>query len=193
MKYAWWAMVLNLILAGCGLQSLSSNHKASQDIWANLVEGNQRYMRDHPKHPHQSLKRIKELNSGQHPFAVIVSCSDSRVPPELIFDQGLGDLFVIRTAGNVIGDFELGSIEYAVEHLGANLIVVLGHDGCGAVSAFIEHKHERLNNHIQNIIDYLKDEPEEKSINEQTPNFWQNVSKQMLSMGYMSSATPNLL
>ena len=71
----------------------------------------------------------------QHPFAVILSCSDSRVPPEIVFDQGLGDLFVVRVAGNVIDDHGLGSIEYAVDHLGARLIVVLGHQSCGAVKA----------------------------------------------------------
>ncbi|HLP43294.1 MAG TPA: carbonic anhydrase, partial [Fibrobacteria bacterium] len=72
---------------------------------------------------------------AQLPFAVIVGCADSRVPPEILFDQGLGDLFVVRVAGNVIDDHALGSIEYAVEHLGAHLIVVLGHERCGAVSA----------------------------------------------------------
>ena len=73
--------------------------------------------------------------NGQKPFAVIVSCSDSRVIPESIFSAGIGDLFVIRVAGNVVDDFQLGSIEYAVEHLGCKLVVVLGHTGCGAVSA----------------------------------------------------------
>src|SRR5690606_30463250 len=80
-----------------------------------LIEGNKRFQENHPIHPDQTLDRLRELENGQHPFAVIVSCSDSRVPPELIFDQGLGDLFVIRNAGNIISDYELGSIEYAVE------------------------------------------------------------------------------
>jgi carbonic anhydrase len=78
---------------------------------------------------------------AQHPFAIIVGCADSRTPPELIFDQNIGDLFVVRTAGNLADDFALGSIEYAVEHLGARLIVVLGHSRCGAVAAAVESDH----------------------------------------------------
>jgi len=83
----------------------------------------------------QAAKRRGELTKSQHPFAIIVSCSDSRVPPEIVFDQGLGDLFVLRVAGNVINDESLGSIEYAVDHLAVRLIVVLGHQRCGAVKA----------------------------------------------------------
>jgi carbonic anhydrase len=86
----------------------------------------------------QSLARRKELTAGQHPFAVILGCADSRVAPELLFDQGLGDLFDIRVAGNIVDDAVLGSIEYAVEHLGTKLVVVLGHEKCGAVSAAVE-------------------------------------------------------
>src|SRR6266481_3748604 len=83
----------------------------------------------------QAAKRRAELTKSQHPFAIIVSCSDSRVPPEMVFDEGLGDLFVLRVAGNVINDEGLGSIEYAVDHLAVRLIVVLGHQRCGAVKA----------------------------------------------------------
>ena len=83
----------------------------------------------------QAAKRRAELTKSQHPFAIIVSCSDSRVPPEIVFDQGLGDLFVVRVAGNVIDDHSLGSAEYAVDHLAVRLIVVLGHQRCGAVKA----------------------------------------------------------
>ena len=83
----------------------------------------------------QATERRAELTKSQHPFAVVVGCSDSRVPPELVFDEGLGDLFVIRVAGNVIDDHALGSIEYAVDHLAVRLVVVLGHQRCGAVKA----------------------------------------------------------
>ncbi len=83
----------------------------------------------------QAAKRRGELTKTQHPFATILSCSDSRVPPEIIFDQGLGDLFICRVAGNVTNDENLGSIEYSVDHLGVRLIVVLGHQSCGAVKA----------------------------------------------------------
>jgi carbonic anhydrase len=102
------------------------------------MAGNQRYVRDKEQHPDESFARRKELVGGQNPFAVILGCADSRVSPELLFDQGLGDLFVIRVAGNIIDDAVLGSIEYAVLHLGTKLIVVLGHEKCGAVSAAVE-------------------------------------------------------
>jgi carbonic anhydrase len=105
---------------------------------ARLLRGNQRYVRHKEQHPDESLVRRKQLVNGQHPFAVILGCADSRVPPELLFDEGLGDLFVIRVAGNVVDDAVLGSIEYAVEHLGTKLIMVLGHEKCGAVSAAVE-------------------------------------------------------
>jgi carbonic anhydrase len=111
---------------------------STDDALRKLLDGNQRYVRHKEKHPDQSLARRKELEGGQHPFAVILGCADSRVSPELLFDQGLGDLFVIRVAGNVVDDAVLGSIEYAVEHLGTKLIMVLGHEKCGAVSAAVE-------------------------------------------------------
>src|SRR5881275_1345048 len=100
-----------------------------------LKEGNGRYTIGNLQHPGQTTQRRAELAKSQHPFAIIVSCSDSRVQPEIVFDQGLGDLFVLRVAGNVIDDHSLGSIEYAVDHLAVRLIVVLGHQRCGAVKA----------------------------------------------------------
>jgi carbonic anhydrase len=107
---------------------------------ARLVEGNLRF-RTHG-HVHSARTdggRRGELLDGQAPYAVVLGCSDSRVPPELIFDEGLGDLFVIRVAGNVAAPSQVESVEYAVEHLGAQLVVVLGHSACGAVQATIEH------------------------------------------------------
>src|SRR5271167_2843744 len=100
---------------------------------AQLMAGNHRYQNDTTGHPLLNAKRRAELAGGQAPFAVILSCSDSRVAPELIFDQGLGDLFVVRLAGNTVTRAGLESIDYAVDHLGTNLIMVLGHDSCGAV------------------------------------------------------------
>lgn len=111
-----------------------------------LADGNARFAAGISSGPHREIERRQELVKGQHPSAVVVSCSDSRVPPELVFDQGLGDLFVVRTAGEVVGDLELGSIEYAVEHLGAPVIIVLGHNQCGAVAATI--KDGELPSHI---------------------------------------------
>lgn len=103
-----------------------------------LIEGNKRFFTSRQSHPNQQRERRQELVKGQKPFAVIVGCSDSRIPPEIIFDQGLGDLFVVRVAGNVMDDMALASIEYAVDHLGTQLIVVLGHSKCGAVTAVVQ-------------------------------------------------------
>jgi carbonic anhydrase len=102
-----------------------------------LVEGNARFASNQATHPNQAAERRAEVVSGQHPFALIVGCSDSRVPPEILFDQGIGDIFVVRTAGQVMDNVTIASIEYAVEHLNVPLVVVLGHDGCGAVKATI--------------------------------------------------------
>ena len=137
-----------------------------------LKVGNHRFVKGNPIHPDETLKRIRELKKGQHPFAVVVSCSDSRIPPELIFDQGLGNIFTIRTAGNVIGDYELGSIEYAVEKFHCNLVIVLGHENCGAIEAFISSGNERHNGHIQNIIDYIACEDEERAIWDSIKTGW---------------------
>jgi carbonic anhydrase len=106
----------------------------------------------------QAAKRRAELAKSQHPFAIILSCSDSRVPPEIIFDEGLGDLFIVRVAGNVLNDEGLGSIEYGVEVLGARLIVVLGHQSCGAVDASMKTiaAKGKAPGHIQSLVTALK-------------------------------------
>ena len=119
-----------------------------------LKEGNGRYASGNLQHPGQTTERRAELAKSQHPFAIIVSCSDSRVPPEIVFDQGLGDLFVVRVAGNVIDDHSQGSIEYAVDHLAVRLIVVLGHQSCGAVKAAKETiaAKTKAAAHIQSLI-----------------------------------------
>jgi carbonic anhydrase len=101
---------------------------------ARLLEGNRRFVEEHPRAPVPSARRI-ELASGQNPFAVVLGCSDSRVPIETIFDQYPGDLFVVRSAGHTLGDENLASIEYGVELLQCKLVVVLGHSACGAVAA----------------------------------------------------------
>ena len=106
-------------------------------FWERLLQGNKRFVSENLAKKDFSLKKRKELLYAQRPYAVVVGCSDSRVPPELIFDQGLGDIFVIRVAGNVLDPVSLGSIEYAVEHLKTPLIVLLGHTRCGAVHATI--------------------------------------------------------
>jgi carbonic anhydrase len=155
------------------------------DAISKLKEGNSRYTRGNQQHPHESTeersyiatnsyenagmiflgmtpeqaaKRRAELIKSQHPFATIVSCSDSRVPPEMVFDQGLGDLFICRVAGNVINDENLGSIEYSVDHLGVRLIVVLGHQSCGAVKAAKETiaAKGKAPGHIESLVTAIK-------------------------------------
>jgi len=106
-----------------------------------LVEGNRRYIELSELKTDVSPDNLLRFSrNGQQPYAIIIGCSDSRVVPELIFSAGIGDLFVIRVAGNVIDSHQLGSIEYAAEHLGTGLIVVLGHDHCGAVDAAMNHE-----------------------------------------------------
>jgi len=117
---------------------------------AKLKEGNLRFASSEVSQSKPTAARRMETAQAQHPFAIIVGCADSRTSPELIFDQNLGDLFVIRTAGNLVDDHALGSIEYAVAHLGARLIVVLGHQRCGAVKAALESDHAP--GHIESLV-----------------------------------------
>ncbi len=134
--------VVTLMLAGAiaGTNALATSAAgaASPANTGKLFEGNVRYAEAKAKHPNQGRVRREEVAKGQKPFAIVVSCSDSRVPPEVIFDQGLGDLFVVRTAGHVVDKVAMGSIEYAVAKLGARSVVVLGHERCGAVQAALE-------------------------------------------------------
>jgi carbonic anhydrase len=152
---------------------------------ARLKEGNSRFTAGNMQHPHESnderahmaknsyenagmislgmtseqaAKRRAELAKSQHPFAIILSCSDSRVPPEIVFDEGLGDLFIVRVAGNVLNDEGLGSIEYGVDILGARLIVVLGHQSCGAVDAAMKTvaAKGKAPGHIQSLVTAIK-------------------------------------
>jgi carbonic anhydrase len=110
----------------------------ADEALARLLEGNRRFVDSTLTHPNQGAARRNLLAGGQSPFAIILCCSDSRVPPEWVFDQGLGDLFVVRVAGNVADEIGLASIEYAAEHLGARLVMVLGHERCGAVTAAVK-------------------------------------------------------
>lgn len=168
--FSFFLLSLQAILSCSTKQRVNTE---SQDGLTTVIEGNERFMSNHPIHPDQTLERLRSLEKGQNPFAVVISCSDSRVPPELIFDQGLGDLFTIRNAGNIIGDYELGSIEYAVEHLHVPLVIVMGHSNCGAIGAYLEHQHDSIPNHIQKIVNYIKAEPEEKQVNRKSKNYYE--------------------
>lgn len=113
---------------------------SAEQSLAKLKDGNKKYMdSEHNAANISKALRLHTCNEGQHPYAIIVTCSDSRVIPESIFSAGIGDLFVIRVAGYVMDDHQLGSIEYAAEHLGCGLVLVLGHNHCGAVDAAINH------------------------------------------------------
>jgi carbonic anhydrase len=111
---------------------------SSAEALQRLIDGNARFVGGTPLHRMPSHDQLTHLTGAQHPFATILGCSDSRVPPELVFDQGLGDLFIVRVAGNVVGTEILGSLAYALGHLTTPLFVVLGHDGCGAVRAALQ-------------------------------------------------------
>lgn len=112
--------------------------KSPAAAWKALKEGNERFVAGRPEHPSQSIQHRAALAATQRPSTVVFGCADSRVAAEIIFDQGLGDMFVVRTAGHVIDSAVLGSIEYAVKVLEVPLVVVLGHDSCGAVQATLE-------------------------------------------------------
>ncbi|BAY98750.1 carbonic anhydrase [Tolypothrix tenuis PCC 7101] len=105
-----------------------------------LLEGNQRFVEHQPQYPDQSAARLQEVAQAQHPFATILTCADSRVPVEILFDQGVGDIFDIRIAGNIATPEARGSIEYAVTLLGSPLLMVLGHERCGAVTAAVQNE-----------------------------------------------------
>jgi carbonic anhydrase len=120
-----------------------------------LMDGNKRYIEEKMVNTKQADTNVrKSLANTQKPYAVILACSDSRVPPEIIFDQGLGEIFVVRVAGNIITPEIIGSIEYAVEHLGSPLIMVLGHERCGAVTAAV-NAHGKISGYIKSIIKAL--------------------------------------
>jgi carbonic anhydrase len=134
-----WLILLGAALAAPVLASSAGPGISSDEALRILKEGNARYVDGKLQHPHQDReRRALTAGQGQHPLATVLTCSDSRVPPEIVFDQGLGDIFVIRIAGNVAATDEVGSMEYAVDHLGTPVVVVLGHTQCGAVTAVLE-------------------------------------------------------
>jgi carbonic anhydrase len=146
-----------VLVASCALalaaQEASTDGITPDEALRLLKVGNERFSTAHLAHPHQSVQRRVEISKGQHPFAQILSCSDSRVVPEIIFDEGLGDLFVTRVAGNIVDDAVKGTLEYGAEHLDVRLIVVLGHRDCGAVTAAVQA--EEVHDHIIKLMDSI--------------------------------------
>jgi carbonic anhydrase len=145
---AFWSMKLEPAIAE-PVEPLSPDAALKR-----LMDGNQRFVKQKSKHPDQSKARMKEVAQGQHPFATVLSCADSRVAPEILFDEGIGDLFDIRVAGNIVIPEVLGSIEYAVDLLGTPVLMVLGHERCGAVTAAVQG--ERLPGHIGSFVKAIK-------------------------------------
>lgn len=141
-------------LTAITLPTLTRTAKARLNL---LLGGNRRFAASRMTHTDQTPARVKAIAQKQKPFAVILACADSRVSPEVIFDQGLGDLFVLRVAGNILDDALLGSIEYGVEHLHAPLIMVLGHERCGAVSATVDavKTNNKPTDHVLSLVDAL--------------------------------------
>ncbi len=140
---------------------------SSAEALDRLKEGNARFVKDSLQHSKQDSERRGQLTKGQHPFAIILSCADSRVIPEITFDTGLGELFIIRVAGNVANTSSIASIEYAVANLDVKLIAVMGHESCGAVTAAINGVDAGPNlNHLISMIEPAVAQSEESSVNE---------------------------
>ncbi|MCU1308800.1 MAG: carbonic anhydrase [Acidobacteriaceae bacterium] len=127
--------------------------RSASEIWADLMDGNKRYIAGKPK-ARQLVALRNSVAKDQHPEAVVLACSDSRVAPEILFDKSLGDLFVVRSAGNIADAIGVGSIEYAVEHLGSSVLVVMGHTKCGAVTAACSREKMPTSN-LQAIVDKI--------------------------------------
>src|SRR5436190_12194194 len=156
---AAWRMVF--VAAGIlgGGMAWGESPPTANAVLSELKAGNHRHQSHQYAHPHESAARQHELVKGQSPHAVILACADSRVPPEIVFDRGLGDLFVVRVAGNIATNSEIASIEYAAEHLHAPLVVVMGHQSCGAVGAAIEGG--EAPGHLPALIDAIRPAVEE--------------------------------
>ena len=136
---------------------MADHPKTADEVLRYLKAGNERFVGGDPRFPVVCKEKLADLARAQRPYATIVGCSDSRVPPELIFDAGLGDLFIIRVAGNVVSPEVIGSIQYAALHLHTSLFVVLGHEGCGAVAAALDavHRGVQQGSRIQRLLENI--------------------------------------
>jgi len=186
----------SLLTMGLGL-TLNPNSMAAEvpEISADqalqkLKEGNQRYVSFKRNYPDQDEVRLKTVAQAQHPFAVVLGCADSRVPPALLFDQGLGDLFVIRVAGNILDDGTLASIEFATAELGVPLVMVLGHQRCGAVKATLDGG--EVPGHISRLVEAIK--PALIQIQDQKGDRLDNAVRANVKMvvGQITASTPIL-
>jgi carbonic anhydrase len=177
------ALVAAIAPAVLKVEAANANTEASPNTTSDaalqkLMDGNRRYIKQKRTFPDQGRSRIVEVAKGQHPFAIVLCCSDSRVVPEILFDQGLGDLFDIRVAGNVLDDAIIGTMEYAVAELGTPLVMILGHERCGAVKAALDGK--PVPGKIGSLVAAIK--PAVDSIKSQPGDAWDNAVKANVKM-----------
>lgn len=165
------------------LPAKTSRSLSPDEALQKLMEGNQRFVKHLSRHPQQTQSRLKEVAQAQHPFATVLSCADSRVPAEIVFDRGIGDIFDVRVAGNIVTPEVMGSIEYAVVLLETPVLMVLGHERCGAVTAAV--KEESLPNSqidtfvkaIKPALEKVKDKPGDLIDNAVTANVEYQIEK----------------
>jgi carbonic anhydrase len=180
-------MAAGLTLSSTGLAvGRQASARDPNAVLARLVEGNQRFVKGELAHPGRKPEDFAPLAEGQAPLAVIVGCADSRVSPELIFDQGVGDLFVVRVAGNAVsgaGPFIKGSVEFAVAELGARLVVVLGHEACGAIKAAVAHidANDTLPGAIRDLVEVIR--PAAQAVRGKPGNKVDNAIKANVELG----------
>lgn len=151
---------------------------SAEEALERLMEGNRRFVAAELTHPHQDPTCRLALNAGQTPFAAVLACADSRVPPEILFDQGLGDLFVVRVAGNIVNDQILGSLEYACAHLGTSLIMVMAHSRCGAIGAVASGA--ELEGHIADLAPAI--EPAVERVKGKSGDLTDNAAREVARM-----------
>lgn len=152
-----------------------------QEALTKLVEGNKRFSSDNSIHPNRCAETKNALLKQQKPFAAVLSCSDSRVPIEIIFDAGLGDIFAVRTAGHVLSSEVLGSLEYAIKSLGVKLIIILGHENCGAINTAIQtydnKSYSELSDNLKSIMNHIYPAIENVKCNHTDDNFLNHAVK----------------
>jgi carbonic anhydrase len=179
LKFGAGVVGTGVVTAGLGSKLVFPDRAVAKDDMTpeqavkSLMEGNQRFVNGKRENPHQNMARLAEIAKAQKPFAAILSCADSRVPSEIIFDQGFGDLFVCRIAGNVATTEEIGSLEFGTLVLGAKVIMVMGHERCGAVDATI--KGAQVPGQIASLLDAIK--PSLKKSETQTGDRLENAIK----------------
>jgi carbonic anhydrase len=177
------------------LKRITVSQLSSDQALQMLMEGNQRYVEMKQHYPNQSVERRAEVAEGQKPFASILSCSDSRVPAEIIFDQGLGDLFLVRVAGNILSEVLLASLEFSTKVLGTPLVMVLGHSKCGAVAATLDAIENGWSppGHLDSLVETIKPAA---ILSQNQPGKWLDNAIRanvLMTVGQLKSSAPILI